>query len=564
MGYESKLLIKAGFVRTLPDDHPYQKYVKIFTTRTKDDFKAYVEAKKEEFKISEFPLRFEEYVDEYFDTEFQKLASEKGAEADDILEELADHDYIEAARDQLTPTFHPRPIQHHHVIYESPKEGVEPIYFWCLNHLQHDLGFPVVHKITDVYAAAEHSSFYGAGGQRLGLAQDRVSQLIAQIGKMIKELFNMVREIRIHDERLAIYKEAMDDKSWSADRTLKGMWVDLVDGVIGGQRTGSNLYNMATQVGFQPLPQLFFNTNVSETKDIEDAIKKDWGMMNNDVKGALASKLQQYLQWRKATRDELHVRRKFSIDYLAQHFNIIRMYMAWAKPYLKRTMILSTDERRMDTANIISSFETSYVEIEILAKKVPKVNKVTSDITYACVLLTLEYQTRPQMAFQTEGYHKGPLHSGSCKMTWRCYGWDTKKIEAFMKMKAMEDMEMLKLVDRSLTDAVEVLGKDLRRYLFMAGTRWTEPYKEPEKKKTVDPGPQPGLFDPLVYVVKGPWEVLKAIGEEAKGAYQIFFPPPKKDDKKKTAGSDDAGKEARGMMYVHYKNFKKSHKMLSY
>ncbi len=83
--------------------------------------------------------------------------------------------------------------------------------------------------------------------QRLGAQQDKISQFLATTGKMIKELFQMVRELRIIDERLGYYDAVAQEigkplaqRRKSDDITLKGMFVDLVQG--GGKSAASGVY----------------------------------------------------------------------------------------------------------------------------------------------------------------------------------------------------------------------------------------------------------------------------------------------------------------------------------
>lgn len=537
MAFGSKLLIKHGFVNTIPGS----KYNDLF-----DASKPAPDGK--------------EKTPEWFDKLFKSLEKELGDDkADAMIEEHAQHDWAETVREGMEPTFYPIPMQRHHIIFESPRYGVEPIYFWCLNHMDHDVGYTDIIKITDVFAAAEHSSFFGAGAQRKSIAQDRVTQFLATTGKMIKEMFQMVRELRWIDERLAIYKEALEKKSISAERTLKGLYVDLVDGVVQGQRTGSNLWTMAQQLQFTTLPSLFFNLHPKDTSEIDDVVDKQASGMNKQVQGVVRAKLQQYMQWRNATYEEMKHRRKFMINYLAQHFSIIRMYMQWAKPYLKRIQALSEEEYHMKGPNVIKSFETSFIEIEILGKKSVPVGKVTENKKFAVMIMSLEFQTSPSMSFSKEGgYHRGPSHMGTAKMWWRCYAWTQDEIDRYVKMKREEDLELMKVIDKQLMDAMEALGDSLRGYLEAAGQKW------PEATKGLDlPRPeQEGILEPFRQVGKAFAEPAKALIDGIKNSWYVFFPKKEEAAEEPAAGSVEF--LTRMFMYIHYKNFKKSHKMLAF
>ena len=101
---------------------------------------------------------------------------------------------METAKGYYEQTDYPKPLNHYRIIYDSFSASIEESYFWVLNHLRADLGFPRVIKVQDIMASSEQSSFWGQAQQRLSIQQDRVSQYLGVIGKMVKELFQMVRE----------------------------------------------------------------------------------------------------------------------------------------------------------------------------------------------------------------------------------------------------------------------------------------------------------------------------------------------------------------------------------
>src|SRR3989338_7168690 len=101
----------------------------------------------------------------------------------------------------IIPTGYPSPIIRYRLYVEGYNISIEEPYFWILEYLRFFWGYPYVDKITDLFAAAENSAFFGVSQQRIGLQQDKVSQFLATVGKMVKELFQLVRELRVLDER---------------------------------------------------------------------------------------------------------------------------------------------------------------------------------------------------------------------------------------------------------------------------------------------------------------------------------------------------------------------------
>jgi hypothetical protein len=468
------------------------------------------------------------------------------------LEEISNHEWVEVARDQLVMTDYPKGISRYYMGIESWHNSIEPYYYWCMNFLG-DIGFPIIDKITDVFTAAEHSSFYGAAGQRLGLAQDKVTQYLATIGKMVKDMFQLVRELRWIDERLEIYREALGvDKegkkvkkgSKGAEQALKGMWVDLVDGVVGGQRTGSNLFVMAQQLQFTSLPDVFFAVTVDTIEDVDKAVEEQAGEFNDQVKRVLKRKLTQFMAWRVSTFDEIRARRRFTLDYLRQHNHVIRMYISWVKPYIKHIERLSGQQNLVDNPRLIAAFESSLVEIEVLARHKP----VGAKDQYACILMTFEYHTKPSMQYAGDtGYHRGPIHVGSTRITWRSYAWNMKTIQNYLSMRNREDMELLTSVDSSLKSAMDALGDDLIDYLAEAERGKVEEEAAAPEKRPLE------LFEPFTAVGKGMKELFGGL-------------VPAMPKRKKKAAPKEAPEElaARKLCWLHYNIFKKAHGLLSW
>jgi hypothetical protein len=485
------------------------------------------------------------------------------------LEKYADHDELEVEREQLMLLNYPKPHHKYFMSYEVPHESIEPIYYWSLAHLQVDWGFPIIHKITDLFTASEHSSFYGAAAQRLGLAQDKVSQYMATIGKMIKDMFQLVRELRWIDERKRYYEDS-EKGNEGAEIALKGLWTDMVDGVVGGQRTSSNLFVMAQQLQFAALPDLFFSVHATkpivaklksksvkdvtsqEVRDMVDKIvDKQAEGFNKEVKNILKRKLYQYLVWKDETWLEIQQRRTFTLRYLWQHYQSIKMYITWVKPYLKHIQKLGADVSKLSSPELIAAFEGSLIEIEILGQKIPEGNRNV----YTCIMLTFNYRTRPQMAFSQEGgFHRGPLHQGKTEINWRAYNWTQEQIDNYIKMKDAEDFELISSIDSSLTTAMDALGTDLKNYLEEARASGEE--KKPTGEKV--PPPLPSIAEPFKEVGKGFAELFGAFTPKKKSASPAAKSMASASEIKSAAGFGKL------VLWQHYKNFKKAHRLLTW
>ncbi len=466
-------------------------------------------------------------------------------------EERAEEAYL----DKDIPTGYPKPLKRYWLRYATASKSIEETYFWVLNCLRVSLGFKDIVKIMDVSAASPHSTFFGVSTQRAGAYQDKISQYLATIGKMVKELFQIVRELRILDERLSYYNDSFDYESASresAEITLKGIWIDMVEG---GAKSPASVYGMARELEFTVLPDLFFSTHPKTSKDVDKAVNEL--KFNRKVKEVVKRKLRAFLAWKEETYKELKNRRKFTLKFMRQHYDVIKMYMSWVKPYLKYVKMLRSSEKKMDSPDIVGAFENSMVEIEFLAKRIPvepTSGKVKNKVYKACVLMNFQFSTTPDMKFISESYQRGPIHAGQVDIKMRAYAWTDKHIEKYIAYRNKEDMELLgDFVDGSISAAMDALGEEFERYLKESGEEVKE--KQEEKPK------QDSVLDPFLSIFNGFKEIKTAFAGTGSGSKDEG---PKLTKIQEENEKKDAKGNATGAMWLVYKNFRKAHGMISW
>jgi hypothetical protein len=469
--------------------------------------------------------------------------------------EHADEEMDEEANLSLNKymkTGYPRPTKRHRLVYEAYNSSLEELYFWTLNHARLDMGFHLVKKVTDTFSASENSAFFGQSAQRLSIQEDRASSFLRGISELVKTLFQIVRELRIIDERLDVYKEWK--KSRSADATLKGFFADYAENK-GGQVQPGSIYHLSNNVGFAVLADLFFNTIVHNREDVDSVVDKlDF---NPSVKSVLKRKIYQFLVWVERTEKELYARKRFQIKYLRQHYLTIKMYISWVKPYLKHIRRLTMSEDQLDSPYLISSFETSATEVEVITY-IDKGKDKLSPV----ILMTYYFTTRPVLQYNQE-FNRGPVHIGRSQWTMRSYAWTAHEREMYIAMKDMEDRELLSMVDEQLKSAMEMLGDDLDKYLKEAeGELKAEEERGdvPGKKEKIEPiSGTMSVYDPFVSIFKGFGEIGKAF---LPGNFSIKAKP--KIATYTWADRKKAALPAAKSMFAVYKNYKKAHGLLSW
>ncbi len=457
-------------------------------------------------------------------------------------EEMAEEYLLYAPKKTGFPT----PKYRNRLVVESYQDSIEQSYFWMIDHLKFDWGYTDFYKITDIFAASEQSAFFGVSEQRLAMQQEKAATYLRGISEMVKALFQIVRELRIIDERLAYYIDTFQGKAnaASSEITLKGIWIDQVEG---GVKNAASVYGLSQSVGFTILPDLFFRTRIKNLDMLD--VQVDQLQFNEKVKEVLKRKLRQFYEWKKRTYEELSTRRKFIIKYLRQHYETIKLYMGWVKPYLRNIRRLQLDQKKLDSADMVAAFEGSMIEIEVLAKKDdPQFKKY-----YPCILMHFKYRTKPQMSFVGEGYQRGPIHKGKFDLVMRGYVWSKEHIENYQKMKEEEDLSLISMINESIKESMEALGDELKHYLIEGGESF-EPPKKPKER------PKPTILDPFKAIFEGVGDIAGSMGAGgSKGEKKEKIDPVALKDEIETAT-----KVLKTDIYTSYKNYKKMHGMLTW
>jgi len=444
---------------------------------------------------------------------------------------------FEKYQHRVVKTDFPDPARRFRLVLEYANFNIENTYYWFLTFFNEMWGFERVEKIIDTLASSVSSSNFANLQTRLAAQQAQASQYLKGISEMVKGLFQIVRELRIIDERLQYYydsdgdSEGVKETALSSEIVLKGLWIDQVEG---GAKNPASIYGLAQTVGFTILPDLFFRIKIKNRKSLESEVEKL--KFNEKVKEVLKRKLRQYYEWKWRTKKELQVRRQFELKYLRQHYDTIKLYMSWVKPYLKNVRRLQLYEKNMEDASIINAFETQIIEIETLF--------VRQDFGShsAVISLHLFYRVKPELAYHSYEYqHKGPIYQGLADITIRAYAWDDKQIENYINYRKYEDIELMSTVDKSIAQAMDSLGDELKKYLKEAGEDLPFPGEE-AKKAAEKMTSHPDILDPFISIFKGFGEI-----------FQGFAGAPIK-------GAKKAPKEKKKSAKAHWKEHKSKHR----
>jgi hypothetical protein len=412
------------------------------------------------------------------------------------------------------PTGYPKPFKRQILAIEDPNKSIlENFYFWILTHIYDAGGMNQIIKVTDSFAGSSQSSFFGAGAQRLSLIQDKISNSLQTIGVLVKDMFPQIHELHIWDERMGWYKRFKETHDKAADVTLKGTWIDMVEG---GSENAGSVYGLSQKVGFSVLPDLFFSTLVKSADEIDKVVDTDWKDINPSVRNVLKRKLFQYTRWREESHREVETRRRFIIRYLRQHFNTIKMYMAWLKPYLAQMKVSKQNVSFNMRPEMVNAFENSIMEIELLATNVTDKKEKYKPVA----LFNFYFTTKTDLDMSDKTYqHRGPSHSGQVFLTMRGYVWSQEQIDNYRTMRDDEDLEFLKELDGGFATALDELGDELSEYMdeldvtlvdenkIKEKARADAKAKEDEKNKTSESSLK-SIYEPFGGIFEGLGEMF--------------------------------------------------------
>ncbi|MBN2368451.1 hypothetical protein JXC34_05525 [Candidatus Woesearchaeota archaeon] len=440
-----------------------------------------------------------------------------------------DQESFEKFQHRIVPTEFPKPARRFRLVLEYPNFNIEQTYYWFLRYFNETWGFEKVEKVLDTMSPSVSSSIFGNLQTRLGAQQGQASQYLKGISEMIKGLFQIVRELRIIDERLQYYYDSDGDKqgkkenSLSSEIVLKGLWIDQVEG---GTKNPGSVYGLANTMGFSILPDLFFRIKTTKN-NIETTVDKL--KFNAKVREVLKRKLRLYYEWKQRTKGELLTRRRFEINYLRQHYDVIRLYISWVKPYLRNVRRLQLYEKNMDNPNIIKAFETQIIELETLFIRDDFGKGGKSGSSTAVISLHIFFRVKPELAFHSYEYqHKGPIYTGMADITLRAYAWEKDKIDNYKKYRQDDELELMGSIDKSIEDAMHALGDDLKRYLKEADPTMMFPGDEVRQSDEEQQPSYPSILEPFMEVFKGFGEIGKAFSGGPKPAGKAKQEKPKK------------------------------------
>lgn len=349
-----------------------------------------------------------------------------------------------------------KPQAVHKLVYDSPTETLEPIYFFILD-LVEDFGF-TVEKLVDNFVSSPGSGHFGEMGQRANIMQQNGSKLLGDINTVLRSIITILYDLREFKIRLEHYKYLRSndpEKKKAALLSLKQIWMDKVD----INKGNSSIKAMALgQGGFTTLIDTFLSVENIKAIDRMD--------LNKIVKRILKQRYFEFETWVSESEAELKKRYKLERAYLKSQNSSLQMYVSWAKPYLRAAKELEMVDRPKNPA-LVKMFNTLLLELTLLCKNEakfdlpkPLVKKAPKKKYYSIILLDYNFRGIPQRT------QKGFISGGLVEITYRGYAVREDELEKFYEEFNKSETEAgLELIENITKNSLGEISKEIEEYM---------------------------------------------------------------------------------------------------
>ncbi len=428
-------------------------------------------------------------------------------------------------------------LSEHKLVYDSPTETLEPIYFFILD-LMNEFGL-APEKLVDNFVSSPGSQHFGDMGQRSSIMQQQGSKLLMDINTVLRSVLNLIYDLREFKIRLQSYKDLHDpSKKEAATLSLKQLWMDKVD----IQKGNSSIKAMALgQAGFNTLIDAFL-----VAQDAQDVDKQD---LNEIVKRILEPRIHEFNVWLTQSEGELQKRYEIEKTYLKSQVNSLKIYSRWAKPYMKAAQDLEMSDSGRNPA-LVKMFNSLLLELTLLGKQkadsdYPNKNYSPKRKVFKCVLVDFVFRGIPNRTQQ------GFVVGGRAEITFRAYVLNEEEINKLEEELKNSDLNSaLDLIEGATEESLGHLQEDIDYFL-----------KEDEEEKTVTKK-QVDSSNPFLALI-GAYDE-KAPKKETKNKERVIKMTVKDKWVEKNFVIKNATKEAKDSAFTIFEIYKKAHGMPSF
>ncbi len=407
------------------------------------------------------------------------------------------------------------PIEEHKLTYDSPAEGLEPVYFWILDFLNGP--YRKIEKLVDNFQSSPGSGHFSELQGKATQMQQEVGRTMGNVNTVIKSILNLIYDLKEFKLRLAPYKEykeATDEQvKFNKLLALKQVWLDNVD--IKKGRGSINALSSG-ELDFVTLRDGFM-----ASESLEHIKKLD---LNERVKRILIQRAEEFFRWIDESQNSLEQRYKLEKNYLKSQYSTLQLYVRWVKPYLLAAQKLQKtvgDGSSLD-ARLVTAFNSTIFELVLLATApydivddvdaglLPDTFKSVKTREYNKVLVVeLDFRSIPQRISQKGDWSFG----GKTDVAFTSYALNNEEIKVLKEELGRDDLNLvLKLIEGSTDESLKQIEKDIDAIIKEdeEEEKKKKGEKTEEKKEVKKDDSITGIFN-----FKPFWDSLKPKSKEA-------------------------------------------------
>jgi len=375
-------------------------------------------------------------------------------------------EYIQEIIEKISPYYKKkgRPSAEHILTYDSPTETLEPVYFWILDFLNGMFGGDV-EKIVDNFCSSPGSGHFSELQGKASHMQQEASRVLGVVNSILKGIINLIYDLKEFKLRLKQYENAKSNNKLESEAgllALKQIWMDRVD-LQRGQ--GSINALTAGNLNFVTLRDAFLVINSIKQIDNID--------LNERVKRILKPRVQEFFEWKKRSEQELKKRFEIEKIYLKSQVNALKLNARWAKPYLKASQRLTSNNDLSTDPALVNVFNTILLQLslmgknkinideEIISKNLPKDFKKIKNLRdyYPIIFVDFKFRGIPSKA----GQHY--VFGGRVEIGFKAYALNNEEFLLFKEKLNESDLEdSLKLVEGMTDDSLLQLKVDIEEF----------------------------------------------------------------------------------------------------
>ncbi len=441
-----------------------------------------------------------------------------------------------------------KPISEFELVYDSPSETLEPVYFWIVDMMNNLFGGKV-EKLVDNFSSSPGGGHFSELSQKKNILQKNVTEAMGTVNTVIKSIVNIIYDLKDFEIRLAHYDDAKSkdkNKAEAGQLALKQIWMDNVD----IKRGAGSINALASgNLQFVTLRDAFMIAN-----SVEDIKNMD---LNDRVKRILEPRIEEFLKWKDLSEVELRKRFNIEKNYLKSQVSMLQLYSRWVKPYLRAASQFEMTEPGRNP-DVVTAFNTLWLELTIFGKsqidfkealisnQMPKGVKKPKRDYFSCVLVNFSFRGIPQKV----GQHY--VFGGRANVKFQAYALNKEELELLdQELKKSDIEDMLKLIEGATTESLDEMKKDVDYFLNKKDVET----REEKERKSKDTNPFSALFN---------FKTLYKKEEKEEEKKEIKIEDIKKDNYIEGIMRSLAADSASEACFNVYDIYKKAHNMASH